>query len=264
MIAAMNSTQIVTAPLDDETLARLDALTARYRNADGLVMQVVSVVGGGAESLIDRLPVTVRDRLDGATRKALEVAFDAAIRSRDHVPDTTTWLNTALTTAMGAAGGFGGLPTALAELPVTTTVMLRAIQNIAVSHGFDVSDEQVRLECVQVFAAASPLEDDDAADLVFLSTRMAFSSASVKGLIAKVAPRLAGVLGQKLAAQAVPILGAAAGAATNYAFTSYYQEMAHVYFGLRRLSLDQGHDHATLVAEFRARLAAKGPAPSAV
>ncbi len=254
MDAMSNATTIITAPLDAETHARLDELAARYRNADGLVMQVVTAVGGGAETLIERLPVPVRDRLDGATRRALEIAFDAAVRSRDHLPDTTGWLNTALTTAMGAAGGFGGLPTALAELPVTTTVMLRSIQNIAVAHGFDLGDEKVRLECVQVFAAASPLDEDDAADLVFLTTRMAFTSTSVKGLIAKVAPRLAGVLGQKLAAQAVPLLGAAAGAATNYAFTTYYQEMAHVYFGLRRLSIDKSCDYATLVAEFRDRV----------
>ncbi len=220
-------------------------------------MQVVTALGARAETLIDRLPANVRDRLDGATRRALEIAFDAAVRSREHLPDQQGWVNTALTTAMGAAGGFGGLPTALAELPVTTTVMLRAIQDIAVAHGFDINDETVRLECVQVFAAAGPLEDDDAADLVFLTTRMALTSASVKGLIARVAPRLAGVLGQKLAAQAVPIVGAAAGAATNYAFTSYYQEMAQVYFGLRRLALDGQYDHATLVAEFRDRVQRK-------
>ena len=46
------------------------------------------------------------------------------------------------------------------------------------------------------------------------------------------------VLGQKLAAQSVPVLGAVAGAATNYAYTSYYQEMAHVHFRLRRLAIE--------------------------
>jgi hypothetical protein len=67
-----------------------------------------------------------------------------------------------------------------------------------------------------------------------------------------VAPRLAAVLGQKLAAQTVPILGAAAGAATNYAYTRYYQDMAQVHFGLRRLAIDSGRDHSALCAEFRA------------
>ena len=47
---------------------------------------------------------------------------------------------------------------------------------------------------------------------------------------------------------------AAAGAATNYAFTSYYQEMARVYFGLRGLARDSGTDVEVLLREFRLRL----------
>jgi hypothetical protein len=217
-------------------------------------MQVVTMVGGRIENLIDRLPADARMNLEGATRRALEFAFDAASLSRGRLPDTSDWLNTAVTTAMGAVGGAGGLPTAVAELPVTTTVLLRAIQGIALEYGFDPAEESVRLDCIQVFAASGPLERDDGADIAFLATRVSLTGATVRGLIARLAPRFSAVLGQKLAAQTVPILGAVAGAAVNYAFTSYYQQMAHIYFGLKRLSLDTGHDHATLVAEFRSRL----------
>ncbi len=71
------------------------------------------------------------------------------------------------------------------------------------------------------------------------------------GIIARIAPRLSVVLGQKLAAQTVPILGAAAGAATNYAYTSYYQEMAHVHFSLRALSQKSGHSREALVERMK-------------
>lgn len=247
-------TEIVTGPLDEETHRRLDALARRHRAANGIGMQVLNILGGQAENLLDRLPSEVRDRLDAATGRALEASFMAASRSRGRIPDGAAWLNNALTTAMGAAGGAGGLPTALAELPVTTTVLMRVIQGIAAEHGFDPGDEQTRLDCLQVFGAAGPLERDDGADIAFLAARVSLTGASMRGIIARIAPRLSTVLGQKLAAQAVPVLGAVAGAAMNYAFTSYYQEMAHVYFGLRRLSLDKGHDHATLVAELRSRV----------
>ena len=80
---------------------------------------------------------------------------------------------------------------------------------------------------------------------------MAVTGPAIKSLIARVAPRLATVLGQKLAAQTVPVLGAAAGAATNYAYTSYYQQMAHVHFGLRRLAIDAGQPHGELIEDFR-------------
>ena len=85
---------------------------------------------------------------------------------------------------------------------------------------------------------------------------MSLTGASVRKMISRLAPKLATILGQKLAAQTVPILGAVTGAAVNYAFTSYYQQMAHVHFGLLRLAEDSGIDHGTLVHEFRARLAA--------
>ena len=155
---------------------------------------------------------------------------------------------------MGAVGGIGGLPTALAELPVTTTLLLRVIQGVAVEHGFDASSENVKFDCIRVFSAAGPLEEDDGADLGFISARITLTGATVQGLIAKVAPRLATVLGQKLAAQTVPVLGAVAGAATNYAYTSYYQEMAHVHFGLRRLAIEADVPLDDLVERLRQRV----------
>jgi uncharacterized protein (DUF697 family) len=77
----------------------------------------------------------------------------------------------------------------------------------------------------------------------------------MRALIARVAPRLAAVLGQKLAAQTVPVLGAAAGAGTNYAYTQYYQDMAHVHFGLRRLAIDADRDPQEMITAFRERAA---------
>jgi len=239
------------APLDPETRAALEQLARRFRDADGIGMQVLALVGGQAEGLLAKLPLPVREGLDGATRRALAVAFEAASRSRASVADRSDWLNTLVTTAMGAAGGAGGLPTALAELPVTTTILLRAIQGIAADHGFDPSQEKVRMQCLQVFAAAGPLSRDHGTDIAFLTTRITLTGPAVHGLIARIAPRLATVLGQKLATQTVPLIGAVAGAATNYAFTSYYQEMARVYFGLRALARDSGVEVETLLREFR-------------
>lgn len=249
----------VFPPLEDAAvLAALDALAARHRGASGLGMQVLGMVGGSAEALLDKLPAAVKDRLDGATEAALRGAFGAAARSRGMVADKADWLNTALTTAMGAAGGFAGLPGAMAELPVTVTVLLRAIQGIAAEHGFDPADEAVRMDCIEVFASAGPMRNDDGAEAGFLAARFTVTGQSLNALIAKVAPRLSAVLGQKLAAQAAPVLGAVAGAAINYAFTSYYQEMARVSFGLKRLARETGLDEGNLREELRARIAAKG------
>lgn len=235
--------------------AEMEALAKRYQRASGPGIQVLNLLGGQAESLLERLPEAVRNRLDDATEKALFLAMKAAHSSRGVIADQPSWLNTTVTTAMGAAGGFGGLPTALAELPVTTAVLLRAIQGVAVREGFDPAAQNVQFDCVHVFASAGPLAHDDGSDMAFLATRMALRGASMQALISKVAPRLAQVLGQKLAAQTVPVLGAVAGAATNYAYTNYYQEMAHVHFRLRRLSIEADKTQGDLVEDLRQRIA---------
>ena len=51
------------------------------------------------------------------------------------------------------------------------------------------------------------------------------------------------------------MIGAAAGAGTNYAFTDYYVEMAHVHFGLRALARQHGEE--AVLEEFHRQLAAR-------
>ncbi|WP_026756362.1 EcsC family protein [Sediminimonas qiaohouensis] len=241
--------------------AELAALARRYRGADGAAMRLLTQLGTQAETLLERLPDDLRGGLNGLTSRALEQAMGAAHSSRGWVGDQPAWAKTALATALGGFGGAGGLPGAMVELPVTTTLLLRAIQDVAAGNGFDPGAESVRFDCLEVFGAAGPLTArDDGADLAFLSTRLALRGATVQTLIARVAPRLATVLGQKLAAQTVPVLGAVAGATVNYAFTSYYQEMAQVHFGLRRLAIAVDKPHAELVEDLRARIAAQSPA----
>ena len=196
----------------------------------------------------------MRDRLGDATEYALTLAMRAAQGSRLAVPDQKPWVNTAMATAMGAAGGFGGLPSALVELPATTALLLRAIQGVAAENGFDPNEENVRFDCIRVLAAAGPLSHDDGGDLAFFTLRLTLTGGAVQKLIATVAPRLATALGQKLAAQTVPVLGAAAGAVTNYVYTGYYQQMAHVHFGLRRLAIDADLSHDILVEKLAQRM----------
>lgn len=236
--------------------AELDRLSLKLRNASGVGMQVLSLLGSQADGLLDMLPTSVRSGLEKATAAALEQSFNAAAASRGgRLGDGSDWLTRAITIGTGAAGGFGGLPSAMAELPVTTTIILRAIQSIADEHGFDPAKPEVRAACLRVFAAAGPLDGDDDLDLSFLTLRMTVTGASIKSLISKIAPRLAIPLGQKLAAQSVPVLGAAAGAATNYAFTSYYQDVARVQFGLLRLAEQTGESPESLTADLKRRLA---------
>ncbi|MEX0316691.1 MULTISPECIES: EcsC family protein [unclassified Ruegeria] len=239
--------------------AELDRLAAQYRAAGGAGVRLLNRLGGKAESLLDQLPPQVRDGLTGATEQALWIAMRTADVSRRAVPDQKPWVNTAATTAMGAVGGFGGLHTSLVELPITTTMLLRAIQGAAAEEGFDPAAENVKFDCIRVLSAAGPLAEDDGADLGFFSVRLTLTGGAMQRLIAQVAPRLATALGQKLAAQAVPVLGAVAGGGTNYVYTRYYQQVARVHFGLRRLAIDADIPHEKLVGQLARRMDAKLP-----
>ncbi|WP_170782845.1 EcsC family protein [Ruegeria lacuscaerulensis] len=243
---------VLVEKLDAE--AELDRLAGYYRSAGGPGVRLLNSLGGSAETLLDQLPPSLREALTGATEQALWVAMHAAEGSRRAVPDQRPWVNTAVTTAMGAAGGVGGVSTSLVELPATTTMLLRAIQGAAAREGFDPSEDGVKFDCVQVLSAAGPLSFDDGADFGFFSARMTLTGPALQKLIATVAPKLAVVLGQKLAAQSVPVLGALAGGGTNYVYTRYYQRIARVHFGLRRLASDADIPHDDLVRKLAARM----------
>ena len=231
-------------PLSDEACTQIASLAAQQHNATGVLMQVVTFLGGQVEDGLKLLPASTRAHLDGAAMRGLRASYDAAGRSQGGIGRfiATDRAHKALASVTGALGGLGGLPTALVELPLATTVIFRAVQRIAAEHGEDPLAVETRAQCLQVFGKGGPGSEDDGIDTSFIGARLGLSGAAINKLISKVAPKFATVLGQKLAAQTVPILGAAAGAGTNYTFVSYYTDIAHVHFGLRKLARTYGAD----------------------
>lgn len=253
-VSWMNTEIIPSDALNDEARAQVTALVERQRRANGVLMKAINYVGGQVEDGLKMLPADVRTQVDRVARQALETSYAAAATSRRHYGGSDG-AHRAMSVVSGALGGLGGLPTALAELPITTTIIFRAVQGVAAHYGEDTSDELVRLECLAVFGSGGPGPEDDGVNTSFFGARIGLTGAAVHGLLGKVAPKFAAVLSQKLASQAVPILGAAAGAGTNYAFTDYYVAMAHVHFGLRKLAREHGEAH--VLDEFHSILAAK-------
>lgn len=245
----------VLPPITDPSVhAEIDRLARRYVDAGGLGMDILSAIGGGAQTVIEKLPGFVRGRLDHVTMSGLTRAVRVAGRSRRMVRDRGDWFNRLASSVTGAAGGVAGLPGAMVELPLTITMLLRSILDIAAEHGFDPDDEDIRMEALRVFAAAGPMADDDGTDLGLLAAKMSITGQTVQGLIARIAPRLSAVLGQKLAAQATPVFGALAGATINYTFARYYQELARVQFGLLRLAQESGTPSEALLEAIRLRI----------
>lgn len=103
----------------------------------GVAAQLANALGAPIESLITkRLPKVVTRSIDGVTRRAPQVAMKSALLSlrgkADAQQPASTTRHTLAVGVSGGAGGFFGLPGLMVELPVTTTVMLRSIADIAV------------------------------------------------------------------------------------------------------------------------------------
>ena len=249
--------------LPPDALVEIAALVLRLRRANGSVMRLMNAVGGKIESRLKSLPQSVRRLLDTGTAGLLAQSYQIAGQVTAHpaVPDTGTWGHRVGAATGGALGGVGGLGTALVELPATITLFFSAMQKVAAEYGYDPVSEETRLTCLEIFGSGGPLEDDDGVDTTFIGTRLAVSSTTMQTLIRQVAPALAAVLGRKLAGQAVPVLGAAAGAGINLAYLSYYKDMAHVRFGLKRLAESYGVERVE--AQFRSDLVRIGSGSAA-
>jgi hypothetical protein len=221
-------------------------------------------VGAPLEGLVKRLPDGARRAISQGTRKALGASLDVALRTLDSRRGAPSdWLHRGIVVATGAAGGFAGLPGLLLELPLSLTVMLRSIADHARAQGEDLSQVAGRLECLTVFAYGSPSASDDAADAGYFAARAALARAvsqaaeivagrgaagaagekgatAIAQLVARIAQRLGVAVTDKAAAQLVPVVGAAGGAAINALFMRHYQEVAWAHFTVRRLERAHG------------------------
>ena len=228
----------------------------------GLAARLTNMVGKPIELIGQVLPDSAKQAVSKAASKALEAALNVALRTMQHTrQEGSPLLHKALVTASGAAGGAFGLATLPIELPVSTIIMLRSIADIARSEGEDLSDPESALSCVQVFALGGRAGSDDASESGYFAVRGMLAKSvteaarfiAERGLVtegapvlvrflAMVASRFGVVVTQKVAAQALPVVGALGGAAVNYAFIEHFQEVARGHFTVRRLERRYGKD----------------------
>src|SRR5258708_1274842 len=222
-----------------------------------------SAVGGVIEQGVELLPSSIHDGLTKIVAASLSTALSGALLTldKDTEGNSWDWFHKAVVTATGAAGGATGLAGAAVELPISTAIMLRSIADIARSHGEDLRSNEVRLSCLQVFALGSPSPADDAAETGYWFVRAALSEAvkdamryaSAQGAasasapwfvvaIHKVAERFGVAVSQRLAAQAVPVLGGIMGAVVNFPFIHPFHATPQGPFTIRALERQYGQD----------------------
>lgn len=206
------------------------------------------------------MPKRASDRLHQVVETAILNSLNIAIRSiepRSKRPPAQRAASV-LAGISGGVSGFFGIAALPIELPVTTTLMLRAIADIARHHGEDLSTLEARLACVEVFALGAPefgsrtdigyyasraLISRLAADAtaIFLERGVASMSAPiVSSLVSEIATRFGVVVTERSAASALPVLGAVGGATVNIIFMNHFQRVARGHFAIRRLERQYG------------------------
>ena len=244
----------------------------------GIADRLARAIGTPITASVRLLPSPVQSMIQTAVDKSLQKALDTAIHTLSPPGDASGQprlrRNQWMAGLAGAAGGAFGPSVLVAELPVSTVLILRSVADIARSQGEDLTQLEIRLACLEVFAldagdaphrrgdaktSQEPAVTPEATEIGYFAVRAAMSKqvagatkylAGAKVIdhaapplvrfISEIGKRFGVVVGQKVAAQAVPVIGALGGALINSYFIDHYQDIAQSHFTIRRLERKHG------------------------
>ena len=271
--------EVTLSPAHLEVLRRALLLLERTSFAT----QLSEYAGRPANYLLRKMPKTIIDRLNRiaeiAIMKSLVVAIKSIKPASNRPPATK--VSSLLAGISGGVGGFLGVAALPVELPLTTIVILRAIADIARHHGENLSTIEGRLACVEVFALGDRGSNDGVnlgyyASRALLSkltrdastflTQRGVASAStpvVGSFVSEVAARFGAVASERVAAGAIPVIGALGGATVNLIFMNHFQKIARGHFMVRRLERLYGTEVVQWHYTHLAKQQAKSAAPTA-
>ncbi|NEN74985.1 EcsC family protein [Pelistega sp. NLN82] len=250
-----------------------------------LTAQITNLLGKVVK--IDLLPNYIQGKIVGIAEQALDTIFNVASSTmEDKQKASSPLLHKLAAAATGGAGGFFGMTAILVEMPISITIMMRSILDIAREEGFSLRSYETRMECIKVFGLGSNLsQDDDESESGYFLSRVALdritqslsktameiaakdigvkqfattnipsqiiepvSKAMIK-LIQAVAQRFGIVLTEEAAAKLVPGLGAVTGSMLNTMFVDYYQDMAKGHFMVKKL--EQKYSEELIKTEYQ-------------
>jgi hypothetical protein len=227
----------------------------------GFTARLAGMLGKPIEHGFKLLPSGWQGVVNKAAKASLTTALSAAVTTLgSRKPKRASEkFHKVLAGASGAAGGLFGLASLPVELPISTTLMLRSIADVARSEGHDVRDPAIKFSCLEVFALGGRSANDNAAESAYWTVRAALAKAvseaaayvadkaiieesapALLRLVTAIASRFGVVVSEQAAAKAVPIIGAAGGATINILFMSHFQDMARGHFIVKRLEARHG------------------------
>ena len=200
----------------------------------------------------------LRDAVQTAIFKCLTIALESIGKPRH--PLSSEWGSKLVSGVTGGIGGFFGMVALPIELPVTTTLLMRSIAEIARDEGEDLGRIETQLACLEVFALGGR-ETDEKVDMGYYATRTVLAKLTgdmaaymlergalnattpiVARLVGEIVSRYGFVVSERAAAGALPVIGAVGGASVNMIFMDHFQRVARGHFTVRRLERRYGAD----------------------
>jgi hypothetical protein len=262
--------------LSPQHLRTLERAVDLLENTD-FASRLSDYAGRPIQQALGLLPKAAGERLNKTVEVAVRNCLNIAINSlgapsgrRPASAASAVWAGVG-----GGVSGFIGFAALPVELPVTTTLMLRSIAEIARHHGEDLTRLEARLACMEVlslgagrrkagpdvgyFATRAMLARlvGDASAMMAERGAAGLSSTAASGFVAEIAQRFGVVVSERASASALPVIGALGGASINYLFMRHFQRLAHGHFAIRRLERRYGPE---LVQSSYQDLAARRPA----
>lgn len=249
---------------------RADLITltraAQRLESSNLATHFSHLVGMPIEKAMAALPGHWSTIVARITKQALTKALDGALKTLPlNKRRPMKRVHKLLAGFSGAIGGSFGIMALAIELPISATIMLRSIAEIARAEGEDISAVETKLECLTVFALSGGSEQGESADTSYYAARSFLAKAVsdttnhvlIHGfakdgapllvrLINIVATRFSIPVSEKIVVQSLPALGTLGGATINMLFIEHFQQMAHAHFTVRRLERIYGKE---LIAE---------------
>jgi hypothetical protein len=244
------------APEDREELARAVRLLERA----SLAIRFADIAGQPVNRILGLLPKAANRGLIRILESALRECLAVALQSLDEGPalPPSPWLSKLMAGMTGGVAGFIGMPVLAVELPLTTMFMLQSIAEIARHQGEDLKRVETGLACLEVFALGDR-RSTKRADIGYYATRAMLAKFTVdiasyavqrqavdmaapatSRMVSEIASRFGLAVSERVAATAIPIVGALGGATVNMVFMDHFQQIAQGHFAIRRLERHYG------------------------
>ncbi len=257
-------------PFTPEELRDLGRAKSLLENRS-FAIKLSDLFGAPIDAGFALLPKNWSGKVNRAAQAALFKALEVAVATtgKGSLKRPSNRWHKVLAGASGGVGGAFGLAALAVELPISTTIMLRSIVEIARSEGHDARDWETKAACLEVFAlggskkAAAPYETPYWATRLALnqSVKEAAAHLARKGAVERTAPalvRFVGAIGsrfgvmisEEVAAKALPVIGAVGGGIINVIFMNHFQQMAHGHFIVLRL--EGIHGQAAVKSQYEA------------